>query len=252
MTSAIVEFDLQNGSAATAQHAIRPEPLALFCHELLPSGLITRIDNDSDSGFYGPLEVSSLATRAASAIANISDADESLLQETLLKFLTLAQNDSMPDATHSCWLCIRMTLPTPVWTIPRWHMDGRMLDCSCPSPQLPHSKYAFTILGPSTRAMSTNPAVHATLMTPLSTGQCADPNEPNAELAAILAKHQEVTVEPGQIIRFSWGQPDSPVHSEPDSSSSMRVFISILLGREAELRDMCDFRGQEYGVWYNN
>lgn len=53
---------------------------------------------------------------------------------------------------------------------------------------------------------------------------------------------------PRQIIRFSWGQPDSPVHSEPDWSSSDRVFVSVLFGSEEELRVMCDFRGDKYGV----
>ncbi|KAM0284560.1 hypothetical protein ACHAQH_001926 [Verticillium albo-atrum] len=227
----------------------RPAPFVIFPHEPLPVDLISRIDGESNLGFYGPVDAPNIATQAASAIARNSDADENHLREILINFLKLARDDTTSDAAHSCWLCIRMILPTTNWFVPRWHTDGRMFTCSCPPLERPHSKYAFTILGPSTRIMVPNPAVHAVVNTPPE-GRDWDLNDPDPELAERMAEFEEAKVELGQVIRFSWDQPDAPVHSEPDSSGSMRVFISVMFGSEEEIKDMCNLRGEEYGVWH--
>lgn len=125
-----------------------------------------------------------------------------------------------------------------------------MFNYTCSEPKLPHSKYVFTILGPTTRVMVPSPAVDTLLATPSPTGRRWNQNDPDPELAGRMAQYPEAAVELGQVIRFSWGQRDSPVHSESDSSGLHRVFISILFGSEDEMRDMCNFWGEEYGVWY--
>ncbi|KAH7130899.1 hypothetical protein EDB81DRAFT_807663 [Dactylonectria macrodidyma] len=238
--------------------ATRPAPLAIFPHEPLQPGIVSSIDKNRDGGFYGPFEAHLLATQAASLISSNSDANEELLTQALHRFLALAWEDytggvattnSKVQKAHSCWLCIRMTLPTDSWVVPRWHTDGRMFDCACSEPKLPHSKYAFTILGPSTRVMATNPAVNAVLETLSETGEPWDQNGPDPGLAKKLAEYPEDAVELGQIIRFSWGQHDSPVHSEPDSTGLHRVFVSLLFGSEEEIRSMCEIRDENYGSW---
>lgn len=60
-----------------------------------------------------------------------------------------------------------------------------------------------------------------------------------------LASEPEIHVGTGQILRFSWGHHDSPVHSEPVMNTD-RVFISISYASEAELRSMCDWRKKKY------
>ncbi|KAH6867561.1 hypothetical protein B0T10DRAFT_502333 [Thelonectria olida] len=252
----VVGADSAPGHASTT----RPAPFAIFPHEPLPPRLLTRVDRNCDRGFYGPFDAQLLASQAAAYIHSSSDANEELLLQVMHKFLSLAQEDCMaeaaaagsarPQATHSCWLCIRLGVPTDAWVVPRWHTDGRMFDCKCPEPKMPHSKYGFTILGPSTRVMEPNPAVTSILETGSETGRPWDQNSPDPELAKRLSEYPQATIELGQVIRFSWGQQDSPVHSEPDSTDLDRVFITILFGSEDEVRDMCDFREDEYGIWY--
>lgn len=114
---------------------------------------------------------------------------------------------------------------------------------------MPHSKYAFTILDPLTRVMLPDPTVSAVLGTLSETGRPWNQNRPNPELAKRLADYPEATVQPGQVIRFSWGQRDSLVHSKPDSTGLHRVFVSLLFGSEDEIRNMCDLGAEEYGAW---
>ncbi|KAK7211849.1 hypothetical protein V2G26_019027 [Clonostachys chloroleuca] len=239
----------------------RPEPLRIFPSEPLPLNLITRVNKNRPNGYYGPFDANLLATKAAELIAVNSDARQQPLVEVLNRLLTQAEADCVAEAvagqknanaqvTHSCWLCIRMTLPTDEWVIPRWHTDGRMFDCTCPDSAAPHSKYAFSILGPSTRAILTNPDAHKILHSPSPSGRRWDTNDPDPELAKALESYPQASIEPGQMIRFSWAQEDSPIHSEPDSTNMHRVFVSILFGSESELRDMCDFRVETYGTWY--
>ncbi|CAH0045955.1 unnamed protein product [Clonostachys solani] len=230
----------------------RPEPLRIFSPEPLPPNLITRVDKERSNGYYGAFDANLLATKAAELIA--------LLVEALSRLLTQAEADCVAEAVagqknasaqiaHSCWLCIRMTLPTDAWVVPRWHTDGRMFDCACPDSTAPHSKYAFSILGPSTRAILTNPGAHKILHSPSPSGRPWETNDPDPELAEALESYPQAAIEPGQMIRFSWAEEDSPIHSEPDSTNAHRVFVSILFGSESELRDMCDFREETYGAW---
>lgn len=238
--------------------ATQSAPLTIFPHEPLHPRVVSSIDKDRVGGFYGPFDTHRLATQAATFISSNSDANEELLAQVLHRFLALAWEDctagasttnSIVQKAHSCWLCIRMTLPTDSWVVPRWHTDGRMFDCTCSEPKIPHSKYAFTILGPSTRVMATNPAVSAVLETLSETGQPWNQNDPDPKLAEKLAEYPEAAVKLGQVIRFSWGQPDSPVHSEPDSTSLHRIFVSLLFGSEDEIRNICEIRDEEYSSW---
>ncbi|KAK7397770.1 hypothetical protein QQX98_012862 [Neonectria punicea] len=239
--------------------ATRPAPLAIFPLESFHPGVVSSINKDAFGGFYGSFDARLLATQAAAFICSNSDANEEQLVQFLHRFLALAWEDctagasakgnSIVQEAHSCWLCIRMTLPTDSWVVPRWHTDGRMFECACSEPQMPHSKYAVTILGPSTRVMATNPAVQAVLESLSDTGQPWDQNDPDPGLAKRLAEYPEAVVELGQVIRFSWGQDDSPVHSEPDSTGLHRVFVSLLFGSKAEIQKMCEVREEEYNSW---
>lgn len=250
---------ISNDDESGPASAPRPAPLVISPYEPLPPRLLTRIDQGRHVGIYGVFDADLLAAQAASFISSNSDANKELLVKVMYKFLACAQKDCLAGvstvkefkvrAVHSCWFDIRMTMPTDEWVVPRWHTDGRMFHCTCPEPQTPHSKYAFTILGPSTRAKMSNPLVNGVLQTLSETGRPWNQNSPDPELAARLAEYPEATVQLGQVIRFSWGEHDSPVHSEPDSTGLHRVFISILFGSEHEIRDMCDLRGEKYGPW---
>jgi hypothetical protein len=61
-----------------------------------------------------------------------------------------------------------------------------------------------------------------------------------------LEDAKRVHVKQGDIVRFSWGCENSPVHSERDMVCD-RVFLTVHFGSEKELRGIiCDFRNVQY------
>jgi hypothetical protein len=211
---------------------------------------ISRIDKDLTYSYYGPFDMDILGRSATDFIISISDAITDEIDDSMRVFMKLAHRNcqkfhgavQQEARTHSCWLTIRMTIPTADYVEPRWHRDGCMFECSCPEPKFPHSKYAVSLSGPSTRILTPGDYVDSVM-----TRKSQPTNETRSELAVRLLACPELRVESGQVIRFSWGQPDSPVHSEPESSNSHRIFTSLLFGSEDEIREMCEVRAWEYG-----
>ncbi|KAK2063339.1 hypothetical protein LY76DRAFT_588535 [Colletotrichum caudatum] len=234
------------------------QPLEVFPP---PSGFrspIQRVHREGTYGFYGPASSSRLAVSASDFILNHCAADKDGLVRALSSFLDDAaaharQRASPADqesSTHSTWLCVRITAPTDAWAIPRWHRDGRMFDCACAAPR-PHAKYAVTLLGPPTRMLRPSEAVDAVVREIEARHSGSDGEEDEekerAELAEALEGVPHVELHAGQVVRFTWGEPNAPVHSEPDSSAEARLFVSVMFGSEAELRDMCGIRDEVYG-----
>ncbi|KAK8103865.1 uncharacterized protein PG998_010898 [Apiospora kogelbergensis] len=234
--------------------------------------LLTGITHDSVYSFYGLFDDEagtaaphSLAMSAAVSIASTSDGNPDRLAGVLHRFLENAQRDCMTEAAppdqrqiiQACWLVVRMFKPSEEYEVPRWHRDGRMFPCSCSTvktqeegedKRLPHSKYAVTLLGPPTRVLKPHEAVDAALdRVRENRGLGYDESRERAELAEASRGCEEYEVRRGQVIRFSWGQGDSPVHSEPDFGGEDRVFVSVLFGSEEEIREMCRWRQETFG-----
>lgn len=231
----------------------RPAPLILFPSELLPSlpnttstagpktpALLTRIAQEKVYSFYG--RFLDHAQQEANAEAALPD---------------------KPRVAQACWLAVRMFKPSREYEVPRWHCDGRIFACSCSGSisdnkevrsgqvvqrQLPHYKFAVTLLGPATRVLVPSAVVDDALAADMQNRRGLDESISRAELADALKGCEEYTVQRGQVIRFSWGQDDSPVHSEPDFGGEDRVFVSVLFGSEEEIRDMCQLRQTLFGV----
>lgn len=297
----------------------RPPPFAILAYDAVTEpemetetgsiscfALNTRIKDDSDPNYYGPLDtnLNSIVQRFGDIIASNIDpeADESTttkITTTLLKFIALAKSDcellaqpqDKEEITKACWLTVRMTLPTEEWQVPRWHQDGLMFKCSChradrediwteiarrsgrkwmaarksaqgeenqserrpdageedPSdaatPPTPHSKYATVLLGPPTRLLKPSEIVKAEMT--------RRPERPRKELTTALKECEEEDVAgagKGAVVRFSWGEEDSPCHSEPDCTDHHRIFTSILFGSEEEIKFMTRMRKEVYGV----
>ncbi|KAK8072462.1 hypothetical protein PG996_005810 [Apiospora saccharicola] len=229
-----------------------------------PAALLTRIAQEKVYSFYGLFNATSLSTSAAACIASNSDGDPDRLAAVLRCFLEHSQQDCIaeailpdkPQVAQACWLTVRMFKPSSEYEVPRWHRDGRMFACSCSfsgslleavmlsdqegqQRKSPHSKYAVTLLGPATRILVPSAVVDDPLADVKDRQGLDDESSVRAELAEALKGCEEYTLQRGQMIRFSWGQDDSPVHSEPDFAGEDRVFVSVLLGSEAEIRDMC-------------
>jgi len=100
-----------------------------------------------------------------------------------------------------------------------------------------NSKYAVTFLGNPTKVLA-----ESELVRDVVTGRHDKRRE---EYAGLLALEPILDLKRGEIIRFSWGEIDSPVHSEPDESCD-RVFASVLFRSEREIWNMCETRGSTY------
>jgi hypothetical protein len=153
------------------------------------------------------------------------------LQEKALKEIP-----GTAPASVSAWLVIRMTIPTLEYTLmPRWHRDGLMYHSDTDGDV--NYKYAITLLGNPTKLLAESDLVRGIVH--------GSHQMKRAEYTEKLSSEPVIEAASGEIAKFSWGQKDSPVHSEPDMNSD-RVFISILYGSEREIRNMCELREEPY------
>ncbi|KAF2679086.1 hypothetical protein K458DRAFT_422513 [Lentithecium fluviatile CBS 122367] len=234
--------------------AILPIPVAI--------PRVTCATRTSTFNYYGPVQ-SLLTSEASKFLATITDAVEQEAASTINSFILATHNDCIGAAEEktACWLTIRVTKPTYEFEIPRWHQDGRMFPYDEGRKEVVRSKYALTLLGPTTLMLQPNAHVFSTY----HRGETQhywwrkthgpEPTEENKDQAYSTLRHWladefkdaiRVRVGDGEVVRFSWGRDDSPVHSEPDLISD-RVFVTVLYGSESELREMCNWRSAEYG-----
>lgn len=237
-------------------------PLALL-PTLINLPVLTSVKRYSIIEYYGTVDSPFLA-EVVDSLASRTDADPSALTHFLSTFINLTHNDCPgKDLEKSaCWLAIRSTRPSDEWKVPRWHKDGRMYNYDAGREDVVRSKYAITLLGPQTLMLPNTPHIHDTFNNgetqhfywrnanpPVVTTQEERSNVQEkfrTWLAEQYKDEEKVEMVQGQVVRFSWGHDDSPVHSEPDFVSD-RVFMSILYGSEKEIRDMCSIRDEVYG-----
>jgi len=106
------------------------------------------------------------------------------------------------------------------------------------NPEEIHSKYAVILLGKTTHLLAESQLVSDVVKRSHS-GLRED-------YAKKLVNEPLVSIGLAEIFRFTWGQKDSPVHSEPDLKGD-RVFVSALYGTEGEIKTMCTMRQENYG-----
>ncbi|KAK2689445.1 hypothetical protein QWA68_011878 [Fusarium oxysporum] len=215
---------------------------------------ITSTKQESTLNYYGPVDAS-LPTEASKFLARNTDAVEQELEPSIKAFLKTTQNDcsGLTEEKKACWLTIRITKPCTAFKIPRWHQDGPMFEYDQGREDVVRSKYALTLLGPSTLMLQPDEHVFTTQHEAearyywwQNKTDGPEPSEDEMYEADDLLRESlgnafkdtpRVQVGHGQVVRFSWGRDDSPVHSEPDLVSD-RVFMTVLYGSESELRTM--------------
>ena len=232
----------------------------------VPESPLTFVKRSATFSYYGKL-CESLAYHAAKFVTENTDGVENELKATLQAFLEASHSDCVGDPSEKscCWFTIRITKPNNAFDIPRWHQDGRMFQYDEGREAVTRSKYALTILGPPTLLLPADSAVFETITNgeekflwwrgnegKKSTEKDRDEayDAMREWLSDEFREADRVVVTKGDIVRFSWGRNDSPVHSEPQMLMD-RVFMTVLHGSEAELRSMCEFRDVEFGKIYN-
>ncbi|KAF5231130.1 hypothetical protein FAUST_9436 [Fusarium austroamericanum] len=226
---------------------------------------ITSTSENSDLNYFGPVN-DELPIEASKYIARVTDGVEEEVAHTLKAFLEITQSDCVGNAEEKkcCWFTVRSQKPTDEFLIPRWHQDGRMYTYDEGREDVVRSKYALVILGPPTLMLVPDEKSFAFERQAVSKFKWwwEDEDAPQPPLEEMedadlkLRKCLEnefkdspkVQVGHGQVVRFSWGRDNSPIHSEPHFDCD-RIFISVLYGSESELRYMADLRDTEYGKY---
>ncbi|KAF7929680.1 hypothetical protein BELL_0055g00140 [Botrytis elliptica] len=189
--------------------------------------------------YYGVTSPDVIVAEATKFISDNSSVFRWSVKKTLAKFLALTIQDSKDDCQvnpEAVWFVVRMTQKSDEFVIPRWHRDGRMIECTNANHAL-HCRYATTLLGPTTLVLQETELVTQAMKKHVGKRK---------ETANALAGETPLEITRGQIIRFSWGQEDSPVHSEPDLVAE-RVFISCIYGSISEIKDITATRRQKIG-----
>ncbi|KIL85462.1 hypothetical protein FAVG1_11420 [Fusarium avenaceum] len=226
---------------------------------------ITCTKRESTLNYYGLVDAS-IAAEASNFLARLTDGVEQEMKHTIETFLRITQNDCTgnADEKRACWLTIRLTKRDTTFEIPRWHQDGCMFPYDEGREEVVRSKYGLTLLGPSTLMLESDESVYTTQREgeaqhyrwrgttahEPSEDEEYDADDKLREWLANKFKHTpRVQVGHGEVVRFSWGRDDSPVHSEPDLISD-RVFMTVLYGSEMELMRMCGWRDVQYGNFF--
>jgi hypothetical protein len=223
---------------------------------------ITSTKRESTFDYYG-LADASLVTEASNFLARLTDGAEQEMKHVIETFLRITQSDCTGHAEdkRACWLTIRLTKRSTAYEIPRWHQDGGMYPYDEGREDVVRSKYGLTLLGPPTLMLEPDEHVYTTQRegeaqhywwweTVSHKPSEEEIDDADVKLRGWLANKfkdtPRVQVGHGEVVRFSWGRDDSPVHSEPDLISD-RVFMTVLYGSELELRRMCEWRDAQYG-----
>lgn len=157
-------------------------------------------------------------------------------------FLKTVREQHLADEHNAYWLTIRIQdEPTREYDIPRWHQDGGYWDMG--PDEMPY-KVGTTFTGPST--LFIEPAKQHLLTYNASYERQAetnhDPEQLQIEKLWLAEQFKNVPVvqaKPGELARWTVGGGDAAVlHSEPPMHGQ-RVFISVLPGTEAQIRQLC-------------
>ena len=225
---------------------------------------ITSTKEASTFNYYGSVE-SSLQKNASKFLTGCIGRPEKEMEPVIKAFLHATQTDcaGCEEQKKACWLTIRVTERSNAFEIPRWHQDGKMYPYDKGHENLVRSKYGLTLFGPPTLILK--PYEHVFAKQRKGEAQhyrwqetnAPEPSEEEIEdaeaklrewLASEFKNAPRVQIGHGEVVRFSWGRDDSPVHSEPDLISD-RIFMTVLYGSESEVRRMCEWRNTEYGKY---
>ncbi|UZP38716.1 hypothetical protein NXS19_006532 [Fusarium pseudograminearum] len=209
---------------------------------------ITSTSENSDLNYFGPVN-DELPIEASRYIARVTDGVEDEIAHTLKAFLEITQSDCVGNAEEKkcCWFTVRSQKPTDEFLIPRWHRDGRMYTYDEGREDVVRNEQSFAF---EKQAVSKFKWWWEDEDAPQPTPE--EMEDADLKLRKCLENEfkdsPKVQVGHGQVVRFSWGRDNSPIHSEPHFDCD-RIFISVLYGSEPELRYMADLRDTEYGKY---
>ena len=161
-----------------------------------------------------------LSTNEPSAwVSNRTIADVAMLDDIILNFIYLTHQDCPAQEFQKTSALMYIMLYKPngnplLGNGEGWHRDPSPWPCDGHVP----TRYAITLLGDSTK-----------ILDPEARGK--------PELGRVMPRifAGERSAELGQVLRFTMGRVDSPVHAVPAITKD-RVFMNVVYGSEVEVR----------------
>jgi hypothetical protein len=166
------------------------------------------------------------------------------------------------EGCNSYWITIRATTESDEWDIPRWHMDGNYFQAN----ENGAIKLATVFTGHGTifqedgdaaRTIYGNHQNHLQTLFKSRKAENVMENEDDhwynledelrPQLGEALAHLPIASPGPGEYAVFRVGSPppNAAVHSEPPTHED-RIFISVLPGTEAQVRELAQRWGDEF------
>jgi hypothetical protein len=207
---------------------------------------ITTLRGEARHFYYtGALQTSRIIQEMSAHIFGHSDADIASIQQAVKEYIEISVADHLSSRgetnasvaiSKGSYVKIRITKAVnPGSFMPPWHTDGNFL----PTKDV-NSIYSTTLLGNPTRILHDGSVV-ASEIGKGSKARYLDPAK-----QAILDTHPVEFIALGDVIRFTYGQPDSCLHSGGKNDKE-RIFILAAFGTAEEIRVWSSRVGQTYG-----
>lgn len=220
--------------------------LGLSEHELSVLDQL-QIEDSADYNRYADLQL--LKKELPGLLKDIGNSDAQLIAEVTQIIERLVSRIVTAAGKETAWVCLRAAPPNSTGDIPRWHIDG-----SYYSPHfMPQYKFAAALKGNGTLFYPLTPssrAVYLDLASQIKLSNIDDPEElkdyfkqvedQRVTLSHIFNVKQAESASRGYGAFFVVGHVAfSALHSEPKFDIP-RLFISILPGREGEIKELAD------------
>lgn len=172
------------------------------------------------------------------------------LQNAISGFISLTHSDCLGtvEQKKSCYVTVWLWKAQPDgFGTPAWHRDGPLYPMRVGQMPFPRSKYAITLLGQPTRVLVNTPQVIEVANKAYDGTDGDPPYDKMVELfdAAGFGTAACEDVQTGQVVRFTWGEANSPVHAEPIITAD-RVFMSVVYGTEEEIKALAEWQEGKY------
>jgi hypothetical protein len=242
------EIRKSNTAKDDEMYRFRTSPLNIFPIAPDFQSPFTSITKTSFSNFYGSVRFFHRDPSSALLFfANNADVDISALTSVINGFVDLTLNDCIGEDSQksSCHVSFWTWKSQPNgFGTPAWHRDGPLHPIKVDTFPFARSKYAVTLLGQPTRFLVNSPHIVKVA------SKAYDDDLRYDEMASLFSTNgfdnaALEKVDTGQVVRFSWGQPDGIVHAEPIITED-RVFLSIIYGNDEEIRGLAYWRDEAY------
>jgi hypothetical protein len=193
---------------------------------------------------YGQLET--LFSDVKHFISSLSPANLNFADSIAKVVTKLTQKVCAQLEGETAWVCVRASIPTKEFTIPRWHLDGYYY-----KPYIDNQyKAAVALKGPRTLFFNASNEQRKALSDYQLSIQTDEKGEIDKDKMIVLANNQKmflnnifnksmaITADSGQGTIFLAGD-NGAIHSEPDIASQS-LFVSILPGSRVQIEELAD------------